>query len=173
MGVRKACAGLVCFLVLLFMQLSPAIGQSNGGSDLRESRLRSDYAAVNRLLRLYETAFNARDVDLRMALCLRSYQETAFEQGRYVFTKGYEQTRVDVGRYWASLPSLTYTIDDYEVTMDPPLAFVRATTTHVAPGDTHTSVVYFNLVKVNRRWWIASDSYNIIARHDQPLLPGS
>lgn len=156
---------IVLVIAIAMGLVTPVLAQFNQGSDQREWP-NSDRQAIQRVLGLYEAAFNARDIEQRMALCTGTYHEYAFEGGDFVFTKNYDETKRDVGRYWVGLSSLEYSIDDVEIAVDGPMAFVKAYTTHVAPGDNHTSVVYFAMVKIDRRWWIAWDSYNIIRRFE-------
>lgn len=143
----------------------PVFAQFGRAGEIEKAAIRNDRAAIKQLMDQYETAFNARKVDLRMALCLKTYYEYGFEQGKLILAKNYEQTKRDVGRYWAGLPSLKYSLEEEEIIIDGPQAFVRAYTTHVAPKDNHTSIVHFALVKIDGRWWIAWDSYNIIHRY--------
>jgi len=154
-----ALVAVACILVL------PAFGQrdsENEGSYME----RRDRAAIKDLLDKYEDAFNARDIEWRMSLCLDTYYEYGFEQGTLLQVRDYEQTRREVGRYWASIPALDYSIDEVEITLDGPQAFVRARTTHLAPNDRHSSIVYFTLVKIDGLWRIAYDSYDIVRRYD-------
>jgi hypothetical protein len=145
--------------------VTPVLAQFNQGSEQREWP-NSDRRAIQRVLDLYEAAFNARDIEQRMALCTSTYHEYGFENGDFVFAKNYDETKRDVGGYWAGLSGLEYSMDDVEIAVDGPMAMVKAYTTHLAPGDSHASVVYFAMVKIDRRWWIAWDSYNIIRRFE-------
>jgi len=151
---------------LVGLCVSPAQGQRiNIGGE--ESGLDGyDEAAIRDLLRQYENSFNSRDVDWRMSLCLDTYYEYGFENDRFLHVRDYDETSREVGRYWESISSLDYSIDEIEITLDGPLAFVRAYTTHIATNERHSSIVYFSLVKTNGAWRIAWDSYNIVRRYE-------
>jgi len=149
-------------IMVISFALAPARAEVTG---IEELRIRSDREAILNVLRRYEAAFNARDVNARMALCLKTYHEYGFEEGQFVLAKDYYQTLRDVGNYWRGLSSLRYSLRPLEIMIDGPQAFVKAYTTHFARNDSHASIVYFCLVKIDRRWWIAWDSYDIIERY--------
>lgn len=157
---------LYTFMVIIgAIMLQPVFAQrAYDGIGIRAST--RDEAAIRDLLRLYELAFINRDIEARMLLCLDTYVEYGFEDGELLQVRDYEETEQEVGRYWNSINSLDYAIDEVEITFDGPLAFVRAYTTHMARGEQHSSIVYFSLVKIDGQWRIAWDSYNIVQRYE-------
>jgi hypothetical protein len=154
-------------VILIFLAVSPSFAQRDLGwtDENPANQERRDTAAINDLLNLYEQSFNARDIDWRMSLCLGTYQEYGFENGQFLQVCDYNQTKREVGGYWANIPSLEYSIDEVDLTLDSPQAFVRAYTTHYAQNDRHSSIVYFSLIKIDGAWRIAWDSYNIVRRY--------
>jgi hypothetical protein len=154
-------------LILLALFVPPVAAQLTQGDDeivpVQEAR---DRLAIRNLMREYEAAFNARDIDRRMALCLDTYFEYGFENGEFLQARNFDETRHDVGRYWENIRSLEYTMEPVETILDGPEAFVRAYTTHLSDNDRHSSIVYFSLVRLDDRWWIAWDSYNITTRFE-------
>lgn len=157
---------LVLVGVALVMVTVVPVSADKQGLTGNEGRIQNrDRAAITSLLNYYETAFNERDIDWRMSLCLDTYYEYGFQNGELNTSRDYDETYREVGAYWSSIDELEYSIDEIEITLDGPQAFVRAYTTHVAVNDHHASVVYFCLVKVNGVWRIAWDSYNIVRRY--------
>jgi hypothetical protein len=155
----------VIVLLIGALLIQPVLAQrENEGIGIRV-RTR-DEAAIRDLLRLYEMSFNNRDIEARMLLCLDTYYEYGFEDGEFLQARDYDETEREVGQYWNSINSLDYSIDEVEITLDSPQAFVRAYTTHMAPDERHSSIVYFSLVKIDGQWRIAWDSYNIVRRYD-------
>ncbi len=156
---------LVIVLCLAVLCVTPVLGEKDIGDE--DSYFETyDRAAIRDLLTQYENSFNARDIDWRMSLCLDTYYEYGFENDRFLQVYDYDETSREVGRYWDSVQNLEYSIDEIEITLDGPQAFVRAYTTHFSPNDRHSSIVYFSLVKTNRAWRIAWDSYNIVRRYE-------
>lgn len=151
--------------VLFSLLITPVTGQIDV-TDLTDLAERREIQSIESLLDRYETAFNNRDIDARMALCADTYYEYAFEFGRFLHARDYDEVRRESGNYWNSIMSLNYSIDNAEINVDGPLAYVRAETTHLASSDRHRSIVNFALVKINGQWWIAWDSYNIIRRYE-------
>ncbi len=161
----KTTLPFVLVTILLSMIISPVFGQ--GVDDYYASgHHRHDERAINGLLTYYESAFNERDIDWRMSLCLDTYVEYGFTDGDFLFVRDYDETREEVGGYWESIDDLDYSLDEIEITIDGPQAFVRAYSTHLAEGDNHSSVVHFCLVKINGAWRIAWDSFNIVSTYD-------
>lgn len=158
---------VVGILVLISLTIPPVFAQGNleNSTEVLTYSERRDLAAIEDLINLYEASFNSRDIDWRMALCLDSYQEFAFEDGVFQHEYDYNETRREVGNYWASIGRLEYSVAEIEITLDGPQALVRAYTTHIAPNDRHASTVHFALVKINGVWRIAWDSYNIVRRY--------
>jgi hypothetical protein len=165
--LKKISLTAISIVILVILAVSPSFAQRNlgWGDENPANQERRDTAAINDLLNLYEQSFNARDIDWRMSLCLSTYQEYGFENGQLLQVRDFNQTKREVGGYWASISSLDYSIDEVDITLDSPLAFVRAYTTHMAPNDDHSSIVYFSLVKIDGAWRIAWDSYNIVRRY--------
>ncbi|MCK4721595.1 nuclear transport factor 2 family protein [bacterium] len=158
---------IVGILVIISLTIPPVFAQGNPDSatEILTYSERRDLAAIEDCFNLYEASFNARDIDWRMAMCLDSYQEFAFEDGVFQHVYDYNETRREVGNYWASIGSLEYSIAEIDITLDGPQAFVRAYTTHIAPNDRHASTVHFALVKIDGAWRVAWDSYNIVRRY--------
>ncbi|MCX6644853.1 MAG: nuclear transport factor 2 family protein [bacterium] len=165
--LKNISLAVIGIVILITLAVSPSFAQRNLGSidENPANQERRDNAAIRDLLNLYEQSFNARDIDWRMSLCLGTYQEYGFENGQFLQVRDYNQTKREVGGYWASITSLEYSMDEVDITLDSPLAFVRAYTTHIAPNDDHSSIVYFSLVKIDGAWRIAWDSYNIVRRY--------
>jgi len=153
-------------LMLAAVLVTPAFAQFRPRGDVDVTEESRDEAAILRMLSAYEDAFNRRDMELRMSLCLDTYWEYGFENGEFLQARDFDDTRREVGRYWASISALNYSIDEIDITIDGPQAFVRAYTTHIARGERHSSIVHFNLVKIEGRWYIAWDSYNIVRKYD-------
>jgi hypothetical protein len=167
MSIRIPLPVVIALFLLAFL-IPPAFGQFTTDIGDRETSMeRRDRAAIQDLLNYYEQAFNTRDINWRMSLCLDTYEEYGFENGAFQQVRDYSQTQREIGSYWASINSLEYSIDEVEITLDGPQAFVRAYTTHLAPNDHHSSIVYFSLVKINGMWRIAWDSYNIVRRYTE------
>ena len=156
---------VVIAVVLAALIVAPVFGDSES-RNLNNPTERRDRAAIQDLLNIYEASFNARDIEWRMSLCLDTYHEYGFEHGRFLQVRDYDRTRREVGLYWASIRSLDYSIDEIEVELDGPQAFVRAYTTHLTQNERHASIVYFSLVKINGIWRIAYDSYNIVRTYE-------
>lgn len=158
---------IVVILLLGALCIQPVSGQFIADeSVVITERERLDRVAISQVLAEYEAAFNSRDIDRRMVLCLDTYNEFGFENGTFLQERDFRETWQEVGRYWESIRSLEYSMDPVEITVDGPQAFVRAHTTHLAGNDRHSSIVYFSLVKLDRQWWIAWDSYNITRRFE-------
>jgi len=153
-------------LIIGIMVALPVLSEERPGEAVPVVLQPYDEAAVRTLINYYEAAFNERDIEWRMSLCLDTYTEYGFENGNFIQALDYEATEREVGGYWANLDSLEYAMDDIEVQLDGPVAFVKANTTHLAPDDRHTSTVHFALVKIDGAWRIAWDSYNIVSRFD-------
>lgn len=151
--------------ILASLFIIPASGQDENitNDNFNERR---EIRAIEYLLSEFEASFNSRDINRRMNLCLDTYHEYAFEFGKYKGVKNFNETKRESGGYWSSIRSMQYSIDEYEIALDGPIATVKATTTHLAQTDRHRSIVHFSLVKIDNRWWIASDSYNIIRRYN-------
>ena len=143
----------------------PVFGQRQG-EEIPNAFDNRDEAAIKGLLKYYEASFNERDIDWRMSLCLDTYHEYGFENGRFLQVRDYDETKKEVGGYWASIGELDYSMADIDVQLDGPMAFARTYTTHLAPNDHHSSIVYFTLVKIDGAWRIAWDSYDIVRRFD-------
>lgn len=165
--LRNTSLMIVAISILIVLAVSPTFAQRGLGSqtDNLGNQERLDRAAINDLMNLYEQSFNDRDIDWRMSLCLDTYQEFGFENGQFLQVRDYDQTRREVGGYWASISALEYSMDEIDITLDSPQAFVRAYTTHNARNDRHSSIVHFALVKIDGVWRIAWDSYNIVRRY--------
>lgn len=156
-------------IILAGLAVSPSHAQRNLSTDDQylSSAERRDLAAINDLVNLYEASFNELDIDWRMSLCLDTYQEFGFENGQFLQVRDFDETRREIRAFWGSIRSLEYSIDEVEITLDSPQAFVRAYTTHVSPTDHHSSIVHFTLVKIDGAWRIAWDSYNIVRRYSE------
>ena len=158
---------IVVILLFGILTIQPVSGQFIADeSVVITEQERLDRVSISQVLKEYEAAFNSRDVDRRMVLCLDTYHEYGFENGSFLQERDFDETHRHVGRDWESIRSLEYTMDPVEITLDGPQAFVRAHTTHLADNDRHSSVVYFSLVKLDGHWWIAWDSYNITRRFE-------
>ncbi len=157
---------MVIVLLLGALLMQPVFGQFAQETHPGGSIEMRDRDAIRAIMREYEAAFNTRDIDRRMALCLESYHEYGFEYGGFLESRDYGDTFLEVGRYWQSIRRLDYSIDMIVITLDGPQAFVRAHTTHLAGNDRHNSIVHFSLVKIDGRWWIAWNSYNIVRRYE-------
>jgi len=157
---------IVAALILAALLIPPAYGQLATGNEITNDYQHRDRLAIRDLLNLYEASFNEKDIEWRMSLCLETYQEFGFEEGEFLQVRDYEETLDEVGGYWDSVDSLSYSMYIVDMALDGPMAFVIADTSHVAPGEIHDSTVYFSLLKINGVWRIAWDSYNIYERHN-------
>ncbi|HEX9744175.1 MAG TPA: hypothetical protein VGB30_02005 [bacterium] len=154
------------FLIILF-SVTPVFGQNNQVTNIEDLYEQREIESIQNLLGRFEASFNNRDIDARMALCLDSYQEYAFEFGRVQHMRDYDTVKRETAGYWRSIRSMSYSLDEIEINLSGPMAQVRASTTHLTETDRHRSVVNFSLLKINGRWWIAWDSYNIIRRYEE------